>query len=78
MRIPRGSGVKNPPTKQCRQCGFYLPLGQGDPLEKEVATHSYSCLENPMDRGAWWPTIHGVPKESDTTWQINDANCRFS
>ena len=22
----------------------------------------YSCLENPMDRGAWWATVHGVPK----------------
>ena len=32
-------------------------LGQEDTLEKEMATHSgplqYSCLENPMDRGAW-------------------------
>ena len=28
-------------------------LGQEDPLEKEVATHSSSCLENPMDGGAW-------------------------
>ena len=26
-----------------------------------------SCLENPMDRGAWWTIVHGVPKESDTT-----------
>ena len=26
----------------------------------------YSCLENPMDRGDWWDTVHGV-KESDTT-----------
>ena len=22
----------------------------------------YSCLENPMDRGAWWPIVHGVAK----------------
>ena len=22
----------------------------------------YSCLENPMDGGAWWATVHGVPK----------------
>ena len=30
-------------------------LGWEDPLEKEMATHlQYSCLENPMDRGAWW------------------------
>ena len=26
----------------------------------------YSCLENPMDRGAWWATVHGVT-ESDMT-----------
>ena len=25
----------------------------------------YSCLENPMERGAWWATVCGVPKESD-------------
>ena len=34
--------------------------GNGNPLQ-------YSCLENPMDRGAWWAIVHGVPKGSDTT-----------
>ena len=29
-------------------------------LEKKMATHSYSCLENPIDRGAWQATVHGV------------------
>ena len=29
--------------------------GNGNPLQ-------YSCLENPTDRGAWWPTVHGVAK----------------
>ena len=41
-------------------------LGQEDPLEEEMATHSsILCLENPMDRGAWWATVHRVAK-SDT------------
>ena len=31
-----------------------------DPLEEGMATHLYSCLKNPMDRGAWWTTVHGV------------------
>ena len=29
--------------------------GNGTPLQ-------YSCLENPMDRGAWWAAVHGVAK----------------
>ena len=29
--------------------------GHGNPLQ-------YSCLENPMDRGAWWATVHRVAK----------------
>ena len=50
-------------------------LGQEDPLEKEMATHSSSCLENPMDGGAWWATGHGVTKSrtrlSDLTFNFN-------
>ena len=38
-------------------------LGWEDSLEKGMATPlQYSCLENPMDRGAWWALIHGVTK----------------
>ena len=32
------------------------------PLGKGMATHSSSYLENPMDRGPWWATVHGVTK----------------
>ena len=35
-------------------------LGREDPLEKETVT--LSCLENPLDRGAWWATVHRVAK----------------
>ena len=32
----------------------------------------YSCLGNPMDRGAWQATAHGVAKASDMTEQLNN------
>ena len=35
--------------------GKTLGGGNGNPLQ-------YSCLENPMDRGAWWAAVHGVAK----------------
>ena len=35
--------------------------GNGNPLQ-------YSCLENPMDRGAWWATV--MESQSDTTEQL--------
>ena len=37
------------------------------PGEGNVYSLQYSCLENSMDRGAWWGTVHGGHKESDTT-----------
>ena len=39
-------------------------LGQEDLLVEEMASQSnpLSCLENPMDRGAWWATVHRVSK----------------
>ena len=35
-------------------------------LEKEMATHSCSCLENPRDGGAWWASVSGVAQSQ--TW----------
>ena len=47
------AGVKNPPAiaVNAEEEGS---LSQEDPLEKEMVTFQCSCLENPMDRGAWW------------------------
>ena len=39
----------------CLAVQWLVGEGNGTPLQ-------YSCLENPMDGGAWWPTVHGVAK----------------
>jgi len=59
-----GSVVKNLPAKQGMQV---RSLGGEDHLEKEMASQ-YSCLGNPMDRGAWQATVlPGGHTEWDTT-----------
>ena len=58
--------VKNLPTMQETQVwlipgsGRFPGKGNGNPLQ-------YSCLENSMERGAWWAAVHEVSEESDTT-----------
>ena len=50
---------------------FFLPCskgaGNGTPLQ-------YSCLENPMDGGAWWAAVHGVVKSQT---QLSDFTFTF-
>ena len=52
--------------------GRSLGEGNSNPLQ-------YSCLENPMDRGAWWATVHGVAKSrtrlSDITFFLSFLSC---
>ena len=63
LGFPGGSVVKNSPANagNARDLGLIPGSGispgggHGNPLQ-------YSCLENPMDRGAWWATVHGVAK----------------
>ena len=63
MRWVRLSGKE--PACQCRDAGLIpgsgraLGEGNSNPLQ-------YSCLGNPMGRGAWWATVHRVTKELDT------------
>ena len=57
--------VKNLPEMQKTQV---QSLGQEVPLEEGMATHSKILAWGiPMDRGAWWATVHGGHKKSDTT-----------
>ena len=44
------------------------------PLEDNGNSLYYSCLGNPMDRGARRTTVHGVAKELDTTSQLKNSN----
>ena len=65
MDFPGGSVVKNSPANAgdvdlIPESGRSPGGGNGNPLQ-------YSCLGNPMDRGAWQVTVHGVAKESDRT-----------
>ena len=64
MGFPGDSVIKNLPAMQENQV---RSLCQEDPLEKGVATHSSnSCLENLMNRGAWWATVHTVAESGMT------------
>ena len=59
--FPSGSVVKNPPAMQEMHETSVQSLGREDPLEKENGNPlQYSCLENPLDRGAWRAAVHGV------------------
>ena len=44
-----------------------IPGSERSPGEGHGNTLQYSCLGNPMERGAWWAIVHGVTKESDRT-----------
>ena len=51
--------VKNPPAMQET---WVHPWVGGFPGGGHDSSLQCSCLENPMDRGAWWPTAHEVAK----------------
>ena len=64
--FPGGSVVKNL-SANAGDPGLILGSGRS-PEEGNGNPLQYSCLENPMDRGAWWVTVHGVTKESNRTY----------
>ena len=53
--------------KDLNQVAFYLGEGNGNPLQ-------YSCLENPIDGGAWWAAVHGVARSQT---QLSDFTFTF-
>ena len=65
--FPGSTVVKNPPTSErgTRDMGSISGSGKS-PGEGNGNPLQYSCLENPKDRGAWWATVHVIPKSR--TW----------
>ena len=69
--------VKNLPANagHIRDVGWIPGLGRspggghGNPLQ-------YSCLENPMDRGAWWAAVHGAAKNQTGLKQFSMQHAR--
>ena len=64
-----GSVIKNPPA-DARATGdaVSIPGLGGSPGGGNDNPLQYFCLENPMDRGAWWAIVHGVRVKQD--WQV--------
>ena len=63
LGFPGGSGVKNPPANAVAAGDSGLILGSGrSPGGGNGNLLQYSCLGNPMDRGAWQAAVHGVTK----------------
>jgi len=58
--------VKDPPAN-AGEMGLILGLGRS-PGERNGNLLQYSCLGNPLDRGAWQAVGHGVTKKSDMPW----------
>ena len=67
MGFPGGLMVKNLPAMQETWVGTIHGLGRS-PGEGNGNPLQYSCLENPMDRGDWRTTVHGVAESDVTEW----------
>ena len=62
--------------RNCLQSGEQglIPGSGRSPEEGNDNALQYSCLGNPMDRGAWWAAVHGVTKGPDVTYSLNSSN----
>ena len=71
LGFPVGSDSKE---SACDAGDLGLIPGLGRSLEEGMATHSsIPACRIPVDRGAWWATVHGVPKSGTQTEQLNTA-----
>ena len=71
--FPDGSVVKNQPAIGDDKGS--IPKSRRSPGEGNGCLFQYSYQGNPMFRGGWRAAVHGVTKESDTTWQPSTHAC---
>ena len=65
--FPGGAVVKNSPASAADAGDLgWIPVSRSSPGEGNGNPLQYSCLENPMDRGTWWATAHGITEKLDT------------
>ena len=74
MRLPKWPSHLKKKKRSAYNAGDMGSItGSGrSPGEGKDNSFQYYCLKNSMDRGAWWATVHGVAKESDRTWRLNN------
>ena len=70
MGFPGDSVVKNPPAN-AGDMGS-TPGLRRSPREVNGYPLQYSCLENLMDRGAWWATVHGTARATKSWTQLSN------
>ena len=63
--------AKNPPDN-AENRGLITGLGRRSPREGNGNPLQYSCLGNPLDRGAWWATVHRAAKSQT---RLRDGAC---
>ena len=60
-------------SKRLRRCGFDSWVGK-IPWRRICQSTPVSCLGNPMDRGVWWATVHGVTKSQTWVKQLSSTH----
>ena len=77
-RVVQGKESTLQQSKRLGRCGFSPWAGKVPWRGAWHPTSRILALENPMDRGAWRATVHGVSKESDTAQRPSPAQCNLS